>query len=87
MVSPFTFSRIPVIHFGAGKFKTLPDIIGNMGETVLIITGAHSFQSSGKKDQLESLILGWGFRGRTGCGAVGILSVCVFQDVLGSIAG
>jgi alcohol dehydrogenase len=56
LISPFIFSRIPVIHFGAGEFNTLPDIIGRMGKTVLIITGSHSFQSSGKKDQLESAL-------------------------------
>ena len=53
MVAPFTFSRIPVIHFGAGEFNAQPDIISRMGKTILIITGAESFQSSGKKDVLE----------------------------------
>jgi len=51
MVIPsFTFSQIPVIHFGAGKFKILAEIIGEFGERALIVTGGQSFQSSGKKD-------------------------------------
>jgi len=53
VIPPFTFSRIPVIHFGAGKLKILANIIGEFGERALIITGGQSFQSSGKKDILD----------------------------------
>ena len=53
MIKSFTFSRIPIIHFGTGKFNILSDIISSMGTTVLIVTGKHSFESSGKKDVLE----------------------------------
>ncbi len=53
VIPPFTFSRIPVIHFGAGKFNILADIIGEIGERALIVTGGQSFQSSGKKDILD----------------------------------
>ena len=36
VIPPFTFARIPVIHFGAGKFKMLADIIGGIGSVLRI---------------------------------------------------
>ncbi len=56
VIKSFMFSRIPLIHFGAGKFNTLDTIISNFGTTVLIVTGTHSFESSGKKDIIEKAL-------------------------------
>ena len=53
MIPSFLFTHIPTIHFGAGKFGILDTIIGSFGNTALIITGAHSFESSGKKDLID----------------------------------
>lgn len=52
MIPQFTFARIPKIYFGAGKFTGLDKIISEVGKTVLIVTGVHSFKSSGKWDVL-----------------------------------
>ncbi len=58
MVESFKFSRVPQIIFGSGTIKELPSIIKGIGRSVLIITGAKSFESGdiGKKllSSLES---------------------------------
>jgi alcohol dehydrogenase class IV len=46
MVKPFVLSRIPEIHFGAGKFADLLGIIAKKGRNVLIVTGWMSFRKS-----------------------------------------
>ncbi|MFC1694376.1 iron-containing alcohol dehydrogenase [Candidatus Latescibacterota bacterium] len=53
MIPSFAFSRIPMIHFGAGTFGMLDSVISSMGSKPLIVSGSHSFESSGKKDILE----------------------------------
>ncbi len=53
MIPSFLFTHTPTIHFGAGKFGILNKIIGSFGKTALIVTGAHSFESSGKKDIID----------------------------------
>ena len=50
----FTFARIPHIHFGAGKFNGLAHLLGRMGNTALIVTGAHSLEASGKWEVLSA---------------------------------
>ncbi|MFC1650563.1 iron-containing alcohol dehydrogenase [Candidatus Latescibacterota bacterium] len=56
MIQPFTFSRIPKIHFGAGNLDTLDEVISGFGKTVLIVTGAHSLESSGKTDAIDQAL-------------------------------
>lgn len=55
VISPFSFSRIPVTHFGTGKFGILGGIVRNVvgQKRALIITGASSFQSSPNWDLLS----------------------------------
>jgi alcohol dehydrogenase class IV len=48
MISPFNFARLPFIHFGAGKSKDLPGIAARYGRHVLLVTGAVSFDDSGR---------------------------------------
>lgn len=43
MIPLFNLSKIPKIYFGMGKFTALEGIIKNIGERILIITGAKSF--------------------------------------------
>ena len=42
----FVFSRMPEMHFGAGKLVQLPALLRARGEQVLLITGAASFRRS-----------------------------------------
>lgn len=55
MVNTFEFAGIPVIRFGTGCIKTLPEIISEYGEKVLIITGG-SFRESSTCEELLSLL-------------------------------
>jgi alcohol dehydrogenase class IV len=48
MVESFKFLRVPQIIFGPGRIAELPSIIKSFGRSVLIITGAKSFESGGK---------------------------------------
>lgn len=48
MVDPFKFSKVPQIIFGPGTIAELPSIIKNAGSSVLVITGAKSFEESNK---------------------------------------
>ncbi|UCH15418.1 MAG: iron-containing alcohol dehydrogenase [Bacteroidales bacterium] len=48
MVESFKFSRVPQIIFGPGKLKELPSVIRKYGSSVLIITGARSFESTAR---------------------------------------
>jgi alcohol dehydrogenase class IV len=55
-IKPFTFSANPKLIFGPGKIKELPDIIGEVGSTILLVTGGSSFRDSGRLEELlESL--------------------------------
>jgi alcohol dehydrogenase class IV len=49
----FTFSRMPQIIFGQGTFYNLASVVSRFGNNVLIITGGHSFYSSGRMHLLE----------------------------------
>jgi alcohol dehydrogenase class IV len=54
MVIPsFNFARCPHIIFGSGSFADLPDLANGLGERVLVVTGAHSLQASGRWDLLK----------------------------------
>ena len=50
----FTFSRIPEIHFGAGKLAQLPALIRRGGSRVLLVTGSGSFRRSGHFSRLQA---------------------------------
>jgi alcohol dehydrogenase class IV len=42
----FTFFKTPVIYFGIGKINSLPKLVKEMGDNVLIISGSNSFTTS-----------------------------------------
>jgi len=42
----FEFTATPHIHFGAGSRRSLPSLLRNYGERVLLVTGARSFDHS-----------------------------------------
>jgi len=52
-MNPFAFSGIPGIVFGPGEFRRVHRIIKEMGNHVLVVTGASSLELSGKWDELE----------------------------------
>jgi len=52
MIPAFRFSRIPDVHFGAGKFSMLADLIARRGTRVLLVTGKRSLEAAGRKDML-----------------------------------
>lgn len=53
MVIPsFTFSRIPPVHFGAGKVAVLPRVAAGFGTEVLLCTGASSLQAGGRLERI-----------------------------------
>ncbi|MBN2541508.1 iron-containing alcohol dehydrogenase [bacterium] len=57
MVIPgFTFARTPRIHFGAGKFETLSDIIPSFGKNVLFVTGTGTLERHPKFKSLLNLL-------------------------------
>jgi len=51
MVKPFSFSRLPLIHFGQGKISLLPGVAAGIGKSALVVTGIPTFPESpaGKK--------------------------------------
>ena len=53
VMPPFEFARCPHIIFGSGSFGDLPHLAGGFGERVLVVTGAHSLQASGRWDLLK----------------------------------
>jgi alcohol dehydrogenase class IV len=52
MVESFQFSRLPQIHFGAGKLSLLPALIRRTGSGVLLVTGKQSFTGSASGSRL-----------------------------------
>jgi len=49
----FRFAHCPHMIFGSGSFGDLPDLAGGFGKRVLLVTGAHSLQETGKLDVLK----------------------------------
>lgn len=45
MVKPFSFSKLPLIHFGPGKAEMLAGIASGYGKKAIVVTGASSFAS------------------------------------------
>jgi len=52
-MNPFAFSGIPGIVFGPGEFRRVHRIVKEMGNHVLVVTGASSLELSGKWEELE----------------------------------
>ena len=48
----FSLLPLPVIHFGVGRFSLLADLAGSFGRTVLVVTGSHALQHSGRLSAL-----------------------------------
>ncbi|MBN1349225.1 iron-containing alcohol dehydrogenase [candidate division KSB1 bacterium] len=44
----FSFTRTPKIIFGSGRIESLPKIAKSLGHSILLVTGAHSLNASGK---------------------------------------
>jgi len=56
MVTPFQFSRLPLIYFGPGKIRLLPGLIRRYGSVIILITDQKSFMgTSFSAELLESL--------------------------------
>lgn len=52
----FKLARTPEILFGAGRFRELPGLVRRYGKTALVVTGAASFASSGRRAALHGLL-------------------------------
>ena len=53
----FHFAKVPPLSIGADTLTHLPQLIQQMGgQSVLLVTGKHSLQRSGKLQQIESLL-------------------------------
>jgi alcohol dehydrogenase class IV len=55
-LAPFTFCANARVSFGAGKFRSLPDVISSYGDRVLLVRGSSSLEASGKLDELQDLL-------------------------------
>ncbi len=57
MMNEFSFSRVPEIHFGVGKFELLTDKIRRFGNKVLLVTGKSSFLQSKTGQRLQGKLI------------------------------
>lgn len=56
-IPPFTFAKVPPIHFGSGKITQLPQLIQqHQGQRVLLVTGSRSLQASGQLARIAALL-------------------------------
>jgi alcohol dehydrogenase class IV len=55
MVKDFLFSRLPIIHFGTGKIKVLPELIRRFGKKIILVTAGESFLRSSYAGALSEL--------------------------------
>lgn len=57
MIVPFSFSKLPLIHFGPGKLNLLPSMISRFGKKIIIVSNEKSFTgteaASGLFEKLE----------------------------------
>ncbi|TLU81739.1 MAG: iron-containing alcohol dehydrogenase [Chlorobium sp.] len=58
----FSLLPLPVIHFGVGRFSSLADVAGTFGRTVLVVTGSHALQHSGRLSALMASLQGVGMQ-------------------------
>jgi alcohol dehydrogenase class IV len=59
MMLPFNFARLPQICFGAGRINDLPAILARFGQSVLLVTGAHSFAETKSSTRLHEQFYKW----------------------------
>ncbi|NER00693.1 MAG: iron-containing alcohol dehydrogenase [Cyanothece sp. SIO2G6] len=60
---PFSFARVPTLHFGPGKIRLLPELILQRSEPhVLLVTGGRSLQANGHLDRILELFTASGIR-------------------------
>ncbi len=52
----FTFSRMPKIYFGACRINMLGGIVGRFGSSALVVTGAKSLASTGKQEEIRTML-------------------------------
>ena len=52
VISDFSFSPIPRILFGVGKFRECAEIVRSFSDSAVLVTGGKSLQDSGLLDQL-----------------------------------
>ncbi len=67
MVTPnplpdFSLLPLPAIHFGAGRFSRLAGLAGSFGKNMLVVTGAHALQQSGRLSNLMESLQSGGMR-------------------------
>ncbi|HKP97546.1 MAG TPA: iron-containing alcohol dehydrogenase [Fibrobacteria bacterium] len=62
---PFTFARIPHVHFGAGKLADLPRVAAGFGTRALLITGASSLKAGGRLERVHEGLRRAGIRFET----------------------
>ncbi|NMC42176.1 MAG: iron-containing alcohol dehydrogenase [Bacteroidales bacterium] len=62
MVVPFSFSRLPVIHFGPGKIDNLASIAAGYGQSALLVTGSASFIKSSQGEKVMNFLSEKGIR-------------------------
>jgi alcohol dehydrogenase class IV len=55
-IADFDFARIPEIHFGAGKLDRLPQLIGQKGRRIILVSGAASFARSIHHERLTQAL-------------------------------
>lgn len=48
----FSLHKLPALHFGAGSFSLLPQLLSGFGRKPLIVTGSRSFADSGRLERL-----------------------------------
>ncbi len=51
-VPDFTLLPLPTIHFGVGYYSRLPELATSFGRTILVVTGSHALQQSGRLSAL-----------------------------------
>ena len=58
-ISPFFFAKVPPIHFGTGKLQQLvPLLKAYNSQAILLITGGHSLEASGKLSEICQMLDG-----------------------------
>lgn len=55
-LDPFAVARLPHIEFGPGRYARLPDAILERGHRALLVTGARSFERSGRRGALGAAL-------------------------------
>ncbi len=58
----FSLLPLPAIHFGAGRFSGLAELAGSFGNNILVVTGAHALQRSGRSTELMESLQSGGMR-------------------------